>query len=415
MKRHPWFLAGILLSATGAFAALPNDLPILPSVIREVATGRPADTKNEQATVASLKEKSLSDNWDTALPALRELKGMGNIGRPALIEVLKTQLTRNQDAISAAVAGIGDGKEAAEFETRIEALRAQARANIPNLDKSKPETIKKAHEFYDQLVPMTTRMNQAWSLRLAIVEGLDHRAPLITMWREVASSKDTTFPASSETKLKQSARAAVGDFLDRAAGLKYDRPPHDESVKPLWFFGVARRIEAWNKPILEKYMDQNEAQNFNMVNAYREAIGLMPYEADPRLIQAARRHSKEMVDLKYFSHESPTASEKDFGTRSKNAGYHGGSGENIAYGAGDGAGTFWMWFDSPGHHKNMAGGSNALGVGRWNSHYTQNFGAGPRIMQMPEAEKAKIKIEGKVLEPQSTTALPPTATRKKKP
>jgi uncharacterized protein YkwD len=144
-------------------------------------------------------------------------------------------------------------------------------------------------------------------------------------------------------------------------------------------------------------MDPEEIKNLNLVNQYREAIGLLPYEADPRLVQAARRHSKEMVDLKYFSHESPTESEKDFGKRSLNAGYRGGSGENIAFGGGGGEKTFWMWFDSPGHHVNMAGNSNALGVGRWHDHFTQNFGAAPRVMLMSEEDRAKLKVEGTVL------------------
>jgi uncharacterized protein YkwD len=155
---------------------------------------------------------------------------------------------------------------------------------------------------------------------------------------------------------------------------------------------------------MPKLMDAEEIKNLQAVNAYREAIGLMPYEADPRLVQAARRHSKEMVDLKYFSHESPTESEKDFGTRAKNAGYKGAAGENIAYGAGTGEKTFWMWFDSPGHHKNMAGGSNALGVGRWGSHYTQVFGGAARVMTMRDNERENVKIEGKVLEPEPVSS-----------
>jgi uncharacterized protein YkwD len=414
MKKQSWIAAAVLFTSAGVFAAAPSGLPILPSVIKEVAKGGPSTgpgAKDDQAKIAALKEKALGDDFSVALPAIRELKGIGNVARPTVVEVLKTVLTREQEAIKAAVAGIGDGKEAADFESRINTLRAKARDNVKNLSKTKPETFKKAHEYYDQLVPMTAKMNQAWAMRMAIVEGMGHRADLISMWREVAPAKDTTFTPDAEAKLKQSAFAAVGDFLDRAAGLKWNKPPQDESLKPLWFFGVARKIEAWNNQVMDKYMDGEERKNFVMVNTYREAIGLMPYEADPRLIQAARRHSKEMVDLKYFSHVSPTESEKDFGMRSKNAGYKGASGENIAAGGKGGDGTFWMWFDSEGHHKNMAGGSNALGVGKWNSTYTQNFGGGPRVMQMTDAERAGVKIEGTILEPQPAAT---TVTRKAK-
>jgi uncharacterized protein YkwD len=388
-----------------ALAALPggSSLPIPPSVLKEVAGEKGTTTttgdKRDESRIASLKEKALGSDWTLALPAIRELKGMGNVARPTLISVLKTILSRDQDEIQSAVAGIGDGKEAADFEQQIDTLRAEARANVAKLDKSKPETIKKAHEYYDQLVPMTAKMNQAWALRLTIVEAMGRRAALLPMWREVAPTGDKSFPADAENKLKTSAVKAVGDFMDRAAGLSWGKPPSDSSLKPLWFFGVSRKIEAWNTAHMPQFMDPEEIKDFNAVNTYREAIGLLPYEADPRLVQAARRHSKEMVDKNYFSHESPTESEKDFGKRSLNAGYRGGAGENIAFGTATGEATFWMWFDSPGHHMNFAGNQNSLGVGRWHSHWTQNFGAAPRIMLMSPQEQERIKIEGEVLPP----------------
>jgi uncharacterized protein YkwD len=399
MKRHLWIVTMGLLGGTVVEAG-PIPLPIPPSVLKEVAEGKPASTpggKKDQERIAALKEKALGADAAVAMPAIRELKGMGNVARPTLVSIVKTVLSRDRDAVSTAVAGIGDGKEAAEFEKRIDSLRAEARANVALLDKSKPETIKKAHEYYDQLVPMTAKMNQAWAMRMTIVDALGRRGELIRTWREIAPPSDHSFPSDAEAKLKQSAVRAVGDFVERASSLEYSKPPRDEALKPLWFFGVSRKIEAWNNRYMEKFMDPEEIKDFNCVNVYREAIGLLPYEADPRLVQAARRHSKEMVDKNYFSHESPTPSEKDFGMRSKNAGYVGGAGENIAFGAGNGEKTFWMWFDSPGHHKNFAGGQNALGVGRWHDHWTQNFGNGPRIMQMSEEEQSHIKVEGVAL------------------
>jgi uncharacterized protein YkwD len=401
MKRHHWSVGLALFGAAGAWAG-PIPLPIPPSVLKEVAEGKSAATpagKKDQERIAGLKEKALGADAALVLPAVRELKGMGNVGRPTLVGIVRTLLTRDQQAISAAVAGIGDGKEAAEFEKKIDALRAEARANVAVLDKAKPETIKKAHEYYDQLVPMTAKMNQAWAMRMTIVDALGRRGEMIRIWREISPTSDRTFPVDAETKLRQAAVRAVGDFVERASSLEYSKPPRDEALRPLWFFGVSRRIEAWNNRHMEKFMDPEEIKDFNCVNVYREAIGLLPYEADPRLVQAARRHSKEMVDKNYFSHESPTPSEKDFGMRIKNAGYAGGAGENIAFGGGNGEGTFWMWFDSPGHHKNFAGNQNALGVGRWQDHWTQNFGSAPRVMLMSEDEQARVKVEGEVLAP----------------
>jgi hypothetical protein len=409
MKQHQWIIAAAAATFCGgaiALAAIPggSGLPIPPSVLKEVAEGKGASTaagKKDQDHIAALKEKALGNDATVAMAAIRELKGMGNVARPTLVSVVKTVLSRDQDNIQSAIAGIGDGKEAADFEARIDTLRAEARANVAILDKSKPETIKKAHEYYDQLVPMTAKMNQAWVMRMAIVDGMGRRGELVRIWREISPPNDKSFTADAETKLKQNAVKAVGSFVDQAAGMEWGKPPRDESLKPLWFFGVSRKIEAWNNRRMPQFMDPEEIKDFNFVNVYREAIGLLPYEADPRLVQAARRHSKEMVDKNYFSHESPTTSEKDFGMRSKNAGYAGGAGENIAAGTSTGESTFWLWFDSPGHHKNFAGGQNALGVGRWRDRWTQNFGGAPRIMQMSEAEQASVKVEGEMLPPDS--------------
>lgn len=394
-------VASLALSST-ALAGAPNFLPIPPSVIKEVETGKPASAsaaQQEQARIATLREKALNTDPSISLPAIRELKGMGASARPTLIGVVRTVLSRDQGAAEQAIAGIGDGKEASQYEAQIDALRKEARENIPKLDKSKPETIKKAHEFYEQLMPMTAKMNQAWGLRLTILNTLSSRPELIRIWREIAPTGDKSFTIESEARLKSAAVRAVGDFVDRAAELEWGKPPKDDSLRPLWFYGMCRKIEAWNNSVMEKFMDPEEIKNLQMVNAYREAIGLLPYEADPRLVQSARRHSKDMVDKDFFSHESPSPGLKTFGDRCKAAGYQGGSGENIAYGPAAGEPTFWMWFDSPGHHQNMAGGSSALGVGRWHNRFTQNFGGGPRIMLMSQAEREAVKIEGAVLAP----------------
>ena len=404
--KHSWIACVALALAAGAPTNAKDFLPVPPSVIREVE-GKPAPggqgavaAQKTQERIAALKIKAASNNWDEALAAIRELKGMGAVARPATIEAVKHILSLDQAQMEKAMADLGDGKEAAQYEKEIDGLRAEARANVEKLDKSKPETVKKAHEYYDKLMPMTARMNEAWGLRQLIIESSARRAILLPIWREIVPSNDPSFPSASETRLKDKARAAVGDFIESSSQLTWGKPPSDPALKPLWFYGMSRKIEAYNKPLYETVLDKEEARNFEMVNAYREAIGLLPVEVDARLVQSARRHSKSMVDLKFFAHDGPVEGNKSPWDRMKNAGYSGGGGENIAYGGIGGEGTFWMWFDSPGHHKNMAGnGFTALGVGRWQSHFTQNFGGAPRAMLMTEEQRANIKIAGTVLQP----------------
>jgi len=50
----------------------------------------------------------------------------------------------------------------------------------------------------------------------------------------------------------------------------------------------------------------NEAYTVYLVNAARLQQGLLPLAPDPTLGIVARRHSEEMRDRRYFSHQSPT-------------------------------------------------------------------------------------------------------------
>jgi hypothetical protein len=403
MIKHLCSWAAILSFGSTCLAGAPSGLPIPPSIIKEVETGKPTEPSaiaRQNEKIAKLDKLARSTDAEVSYNALRELKGMGAVARPTLIPALKHVLTRDQAAIEAAISGIGDGVEAAKYETEIEALRNEARENIPKLSKEKPETIKKAHEYYDALIPMTERMNQAWAYRFAIIDGMGRRVKLISMWRDVAPADDKSFTPAAETSLRERSVKVVGDILERTSGMEWGKPPKDESLKPIWVFGQCRKIEAWYNSLIDQLLDPEETKNLKRVNQYREAIGLLPYEIDARLVQAARRHSKEMVEKGYFSHESPVEENKSFGKRAANAGYKGAAGENIASGTSSGEGAFNMWFDSPGHHQNMAGGGQAIGIGRFGNRITQVFGGAPRVMLMSEDERSRIKIEGTIVPPQ---------------
>ena len=110
-----------------------------------------------------------------------------------------------------------------------------------------------------------------------------------------------------------------------------------------------------------------------MTNQYRVLLGKMPLRLDPKLCDAAREHSKDMKQHKFFSHTSPLPGKR---TPSDRARKHGtsASGENIYVGSGDAEKAFWAWFMSIGHHRNMAGGYGSIGVGNHDRHWTEMFG-----------------------------------------
>jgi len=53
-------------------------------------------------------------------------------------------------------------------------------------------------------------------------------------------------------------------------------------------------------------LSEEEARFVELTNAERLRLRLAPLQIDPVLVEAARRHSREMAEKDYFSHESPT-------------------------------------------------------------------------------------------------------------
>lgn len=166
-----------------------------------------------------------------------------------------------------------------------------------------------------------------------------------------------------------------------ASPLRYGQPqPRGGIGKGIWLYKAARAIERYNLDHAHENTP-DEFEVLRLVNDYREALGLLPLELDPRLIDAARQHSRWMVESGNFSHESDLPGRKTHGQRMDRAGYTWRSaGENIAFGTGElntPQAIFNGWFDSPGHHRTMLGDYVHLGVGRFETHWTQNFGLGP--------------------------------------
>ncbi|MHC4958587.1 MAG: FHA domain-containing protein [Planctomycetota bacterium] len=133
-------------------------------------------------------------------------------------------------------------------------------------------------------------------------------------------------------------------------------------------------IEKYNVGV-KTTADSEERANVKAVNAYRWMMGLHAVKIDERLVRAARKHSIEMQQLKYFAHDSPTPHLRTPSMRAKREGYPSGAAENIARGPASGVAAFWAWFRSSGHHRNMLLGHTELGCGAAGHHWwTQKFG-----------------------------------------
>jgi len=117
-----------------------------------------------------------------------------------------------------------------------------------------------------------------------------------------------------------------------------------------------------------------EAAGIRDLNRMRLLAGMNALAVDPKLVEAARGHSKDMVEKGFFSHTSPVPGKRRFTDRARLAGTTAG-GENIAYGTSDPKGANRMWFHSPGHFQNMfSPGYRRMGLGYHNRRWTQLFG-----------------------------------------
>ncbi|MFH1228422.1 MAG: CAP domain-containing protein [Planctomycetota bacterium] len=123
----------------------------------------------------------------------------------------------------------------------------------------------------------------------------------------------------------------------------------------------------------EQYTDQLSVDEYEVVvltNEYRLMMGKQALKIDLRLNKAARKHSKNMKELKFFSHTSLVKGQETFEMR---AGAEGGSAkaENIATNS-TGHGAFSGWYHSPGHHKNMLiTAQGFIGIGQFEELWTE--------------------------------------------
>lgn len=144
--------------------------------------------------------------------------------------------------------------------------------------------------------------------------------------------------------------------------------------RAVWLYKAARAIEAYNAAA---DMSESELGVFRVVNEYREALGLVAFEFDLRLRDAAREHSRWMRETGNFTHDSELPGLKNLSDRIDRQGYKWRScAENLAKGQETSQEAFDGWFESPDHHRNLVGDYVHLGVGRDGELWTQNFASG---------------------------------------
>lgn len=122
-----------------------------------------------------------------------------------------------------------------------------------------------------------------------------------------------------------------------------------------------------------------EAQVAELVNVERAKAGCKPLTMDPKLADAARKHSEDMAARDYFAHTSQNG--RGFAERITNEGYTWSTAaENIAKGQHTPAAVMKGWMNSSGHRDNILNCAfKDIGVGIGTAgktlYWTQNFGS----------------------------------------
>jgi len=330
-------------------------------------------------------EKILHQEMPEIEQSVRKLEAMGEHGIRELHGAMAKWFRRENSRLRGTLASARTGATRGEkMERQIIELQKLARENIRVLDKGEP--IRKAREYYDKLDDLHRKAEKDFAKRAQLLDKMDRIRAMQTVWQDV----DGGVPEACKKEAESGIRAieeVLGFNADdaEAAHSRGKAGPGDPRARLLWVHLTARDIAAFNAKGAKHGMSNRELANAELVNRYRELLGILPYEYDPRLVNSARGHSKEMVALKFFDHTSPTEKNRSPAQRMRNAGYSGGGWENIGYGSPslDAKGAFWMWFKSPPHHSNMVNARlTALGVGEHGSRWTQNMGnAGRRAWE----------------------------------
>jgi hypothetical protein len=373
------------------------------------AAGRIGIPKTQPASIDALTSDARGTDLAKTDAALAALRLRGQPGETALRRILPQIIAADGSTISRLAKQSEDPGKLRSAEKELEQARQSAWDNLNRLgrdrspDGGKPQSAKAARRNYDRLAALLGRVRPIYAVQWRLIKAVSLRRKHLDLLGELSPAQARPFDA--ETALIESAvEKAIDAPLSSALALANDSldPPDLPQLRGLWHHVACRRIDAWNRTI-EPLMNSRETAHARFVNGYREMLGVLPLELDARLIQSARRHSREMIDLGYFSHQSPTESQHSAWQRMKNAGYEMPANENLCLGRFEGEESFWDLFYSPAHHEAMVNPRyTALGVGQWENAWTQDIGRGPRLMLASDDDRALAATPGDALAPQLT-------------
>jgi uncharacterized protein YkwD len=149
-------------------------------------------------------------------------------------------------------------------------------------------------------------------------------------------------------------------------------------------------------------LSQEEIRFSELINQFRQSLGLQKLIIHPALQNASLKHSEWMAKNEFLTHYGPMKNESPF-QRMIEEGYLNYSmlGENVACGNSEAKETFLQWVNSPEHLKNMITPAfEHMGIARAGDgnedcpfYWTNDFGSKSfEKMKDPLPDAARIKL-----------------------
>ena len=161
--------------------------------------------------------------------------------------------------------------------------------------------------------------------------------------------------------------------------------------------------ECWaNQPISAP---EEEVRFHQILNQFRQILGLNSIEIHPSLQSAARKHSAWMAEREFLTHNGPNPQDTLITRVHLNEGYpYQQLGENVACGSEDAVGTFLQWAFSPGHLKNMLNPNfKEMGIAREGDgteqcpyYWTNDFGSRQQPNSKNQGVLDPVKIKAAI-------------------
>lgn len=380
----PAGLALLVLAGASAGGVSPEPRPLaLVALVQEEDEG---PTERELVGQHIRLVRDTRRDLNDKLEALEELLQLGFEGpRQAALEIdrILGKLAKDYDKERAKV--LRDVSKGAR-RVLAERLDRSATAEVERMRKEWLAASRSASLTKDQVKktcdPALARMRELLRVTrsdLAELEPeLEQRLTALEISASDAALWVDYFVRAREALVAQGGRA---ERLARKLDLVWDASAEEEGLAAevtflLWLAApmtdADRRTLTKNRVLASEVLP-GEAEGNRLLNDIRLLAGLNALRTDPKLCAAGRDHSKDMHELKFFSHTSPVEGKQSFTQRAANFGTSAHA-ENIAAGQLEARGAIQAWWYSPGHHRGMMGGHGRVGLGRFERHWTQMFG-----------------------------------------